>query len=178
MSKNVMVDIESLSTTPQCAILSIGACTFDNLGLAEEFYCNVSIADHREVEPSTLLFWFDQVKQGIDCPLVVDALPLKEVLLTFETWLIDHADRDFQIWANGITFDISALEDAWRQTLGTKPLPWKYNSMRDARTVYKLLDPTKSLQPPLNIHKHHALEDAKWQAEYLIKILNHHDCWE
>lgn len=55
---NIMVDLETLGTKPNSAILSIGAVAFDDQGLHDEFYCNVdlisSIACGYEIDADTV----------------------------------------------------------------------------------------------------------------------------
>ena len=70
------------------------------------------------------------------------------------------------IWANGTTFDMVILENAYKQE--GLPIPWQFWRVRDARTIY-------SLYPDLPKPKasHHALEDCKRQIDLLQQTLAH-----
>jgi exodeoxyribonuclease VIII len=75
--------------------------------------------------------------------------------------LIWHSKR---VWANGPTFDMNILEHAYK-SLGMA-LPWKYYTVRDARTVYSLC-PSLDKYPA----SHHALEDCRRQIDLLHDTL-------
>ena len=78
--------------------------------------------------------------------------------------LIWQSDR---IWANGICFDMNILEHAFKEH--GIPLPWKFWSVRDARTVYALWP---DLPQPKSA-SHHALDDCKRQIKMLQDCVKH-----
>ena len=51
--------------------------------------------------------------------------------------------------------------------------PWTYRENRDYRTIRNLLG--ANYQQPPTVLSHHALEDAKWQAQHLMNILKHNN---
>jgi exodeoxyribonuclease VIII len=74
------------------------------------------------------------------------------------------------MWGNGATFDISMLEDAYRQY--EIEIPWKFWNVRDCRTV---LDMYESIRGGFNktVNRqgaHNALDDAKFQAQYITMM--------
>jgi len=87
---------------------------------------------------------------------------------------LDEFTEDFKsyeviAWANGTDFDISIIKDALKQCgFGT---PWRYNNVRDYRTLAKLFP---QIQRPTFVgEKHNALADAINQAEHLKLLLAH-----
>ena len=64
MKQNLMIDLETLGTKPNSAILSIGAVYFDKDGLGEEFYANVDLQDSIDsgfdIDASTVYWWLSQ----------------------------------------------------------------------------------------------------------------------
>jgi hypothetical protein len=165
-----MVDIESLDITPTTIILSIGAVLFTQNDVRSEhtFYRELDVDIQKDLErtssPSTIQFWKEQEAKGMRCPNN-GMEPLGVVLEDFSTFYKHFKCKT--IWANGITFDISALENAYRY-VGI-PIPWKYNQMRDARTLYRLFPESKTILEQ-NTHYHNALADATFQAQALIWI--------
>jgi hypothetical protein len=67
-SCHLMLDLETLSTEPNAAIVSIGACAFDMLDKEEDiehtFLRRVSIESNfehgRHISADTLMWWFKQ----------------------------------------------------------------------------------------------------------------------
>lgn len=154
MSK-VMVDIESLSTEQNATILSIGAVVMDD-AMDKTFYLEINPRQGRDISIDTLEFWF---KQPIKPPLG-GICPLNTVLIDFHKWLSSVSMTE--IWANGITFDITVLENAYKSTGIT--VPWKYNTMRDYRTLAALFP---EVPKPIFVGDvHNALHDAIYQATY------------
>ena len=157
---NIMVDIETLSTRPDATIISIGAVCLET---DREFYAEVSPHQNRHVDIDTIAFWF---KQSVRPPLDSE-LNLSSALYAFSDFCKSNSSGDFKIWANGTDFDITILADACRSRI--LPIPWKYNSVRDYRTLAKLLP--HILRPEFVGDKHNALADAKNQAAHLKLLL-------
>lgn len=153
----VMIDIETLSLTPNAVILSIGAVYLDS---ALDFYVEVAIESqkYRHIEPSTLKWW---ANQSMPVPLK-GLVSIKDALELFSAF-ITGAD---EFWAKGPQFDFAVLEHAFAEYGISNP--WKYNQVRDLRTL-KGLYPDKIWAP--NPSEHNALADAKYQAAILQQLL-------
>lgn len=168
---NVMVDLETLATTADAVILSIGAVVFDlKTGemSTDGFYRVVSVesslAQGRRVSESTLKFW---MSQGDDAKSVFSepSVPIDFALSEFAVWL----PKDPIMWSNGADFDLPMLAHAYTQ-LGDA-VPWKYWNSRCFRT-YKNLPGAKEIRVPFEGIKHNALADAMHQVQTLAAI--HH----
>ena len=164
---NVMIDLETLSTAPDAAILSIGAVAFDPFTgeLGEEFHLRVEFKNAVEsgrCDTNTLKWWIGQESEaGKD--VTSGTKTSTEVLEEFKAFLPDNA----VVWGNGATFDISILEHAFMRTL-KEDAPWKFWNVRDCRTVEAMVKgkDTKKNYVRNGIH-HQALDDAIYQAEYI-----------
>ncbi len=162
-SRHVMIDIETLSTQPNATILSIGACPVfpeEHLDLAD-FYHEIHPNQRRHIETKTISWWMDQPTK----PPMNGISLLSESLWALRSWIVHRFYEDPIIWANGTDFDITVLSDAYRD-LGVGVVPWKYNNVRDFRTVSKLFP----IEMSDSDSKHNALADAKWQAAKLRLI--------
>lgn len=68
--KNIMADIETMSTKPDAAIIAIGAVAFDLPGkeILDRFYTTVDLASSMAhggvVDASTILWWMRQSSKG------------------------------------------------------------------------------------------------------------------
>ena len=62
---HLMIDLETLATTPEAAVLTIGACKFDPRGntIADTFYERIDVdSQDRDINPSTIEWWSKQDK--------------------------------------------------------------------------------------------------------------------
>ena len=167
-----MVDLETVSTQPDAAILTIAAIRFDNNRdytditdpyTLDYFYTRVDLEQPgRVVSDETMAWWASQAPEIRDEAFnEADRYPLADVMEAFNLWA-SGADR---YWANGIAFDFPILESACR-TYDMR-WPWQFWQVRDARTIYQMV-------PDHNMPKnaaHHALYDC------LNQIVRLNDCF-
>jgi len=161
MAKHLMVDLETLATTPNAAILTIGAVTFDpnSAKIYNEFYRRVELesldALDTYIDDGTLEWWSKQDKAAQDEAFDPEGRePIQNVLGDFYKFCMGST----RFWSHGAAFDIVILEYYFRKI--NKPFPWNFWDVRDTRTIFDLgMDPE---MPQAN--KHNALEDARRQA--------------
>ena len=159
---DLMIDIEGLATTPDTTILTIAAQEFNPLErgtFGRDFYARVTLESQegRAIDDATLEWWASQPEVIREEAFGEDhRVPLRQALegLHRVAW---HARR---VWAQGPTYDMNILEHAYKSL--SMPLPWKFFSVRDSRTLF-------SLVPKLNTYpaSHHALEDCRRQIQLL-----------
>jgi len=162
---NVMVDIETLDTERTAVILSIGACTMAPFTDTLTFYEEIMIVgqEARTQSQSTIDWW----KTGSNYPgQGIRTLPA--VLTSFSRYLSSLRAEPI-IWCKGTDFDVAILAHAYKQ-FGIE-VPWKYNSVRDFRTMKKLFPVTSTPNP----NAHHALGDALHQAAELKEMCTKHN---
>lgn len=169
--KMVMVDLETLSTTKNALILSIGAVVFDMYNvLNETFYQNVEALHQfsfRHTDTKTIEFWDRPEQKEAKASLTENAVGLKDALQSFRTWCLKDTDKeDIQLWCNGTSFDLAILETAYKD-IGT-PMPWKFFNERDYRTMKNVFRHVP--KPTFSGTQHNALADAINQAQHLVDI--------
>ena len=167
---HIMVDLETLGTTADSVILSIGAVRFDLLtGTIDDegFYSSVSVESNlawkRRISEDTLLWWFKQdaaARQVFFEPKEV----LDESLVRLSDWI---GRDDHVMWSNGADFDLPILAHAY-STCGIE-VPWRYWNSRCYRT-YKNLPGAKDVKLPHTGVKHNAMADAYSQAQNVCAI--------
>ena len=169
-STNVMIDLETLGTTADAAILSIGAVKFElESGTIEDdgFYASVSLDSNseykRRIQEDTLIWW---LKQPVEAQSVFHES--KQTLPTALAELVEWmGDAEHQMWSNGADFDLPMLTHAFVQC-GLE-VPWKHWNSRCFRT-YKNLPGAKAVKIPFEGTKHNALFDAVHQAKTVQAI--------
>lgn len=168
---NCMIDCESLSTTPDAVILSLGAVRFDlETGEIDEnngFYASISIQSNldigRRISQDTLNWWLKQDPQA-QAVFHEKKMSLGDALVDFETWL---GGKDLKMWSNGADFDLPLVASAY-EALGMRA-PWKFWDQRCFRTFKNLPGADKAPKVVANA-AHHALIDAVDQARMAIEI--------
>ncbi len=162
---NIMVDLETMATHPNAAIVAIGAVRFTD-ELKDTFYQVVDLQSciraGLDVNGDTVNWWLlqeDAARQAITAP----GIGLTQALNLFAIWL----GKDAVIWGNGASFDNAILANAYHKT--DIDLPWKYYNNRCYRTV-------KNFYPSIKLTRmgtlHNALDDSVSQAVHLIDIFN------
>jgi DNA polymerase III epsilon subunit-like protein len=162
--RHVMIDIETMGTVPEMAIVSIGAVLFDpRLGKVSDdtFYVELDWDDQgRYIDPSVTEWWSRQ--SPLDQEGLFGLDELEGSLGALSEWL----PNDCKVWSNGPTFDISCLEHAYRQN--DIEIPWKFWNIRDCRTVLDMYESRRGgLNKKVSHSGHNALTDAVHQAKMI-----------
>ena len=162
MAIHAMIDLETLHTTPQATVLTVGGVKFNPFDSSEphsEFYFKLDIdSQNREVSDDTIAWW------GRQDPKVQEEAFSSENRVSMETFL-DSLPKWMVgvdvLWGHGYGFDITIIEDMLRQC--NKSIPWQFWQVMDSRTLFNLckIDPRKAMQTDL----HNALADAYFQAK-------------
>lgn len=170
--KNIMLDLETMGTDPNSAIVAIGAVAF-NLNEpidSDDFYRKVTLRSSMQnkgvIDPSTILWWMNQSQSARE-EIVTADVDILEALQDFTTWVDDLRVMygGIQIWGNGSDFDNVILASAYRNA--NMDAPWKFWENRCYRTMVKVYPGTKIMRKGTH---HNALDDARTQADHLIRI--------
>lgn len=168
MRIDIMVDLETMSSRNNAAIVQIGAYPFvidgENVAehdperqLQEKFHINVDLNNCIEkglhVDGNTVLWWLQQ-SESARMSLVEDPRPLHAALVEFNDW-IARGRREAEpfypqsdelvIWSHA-TFDTPILQHAY-QVSGV-PFLWHYRGARDVRTIVDLAGGNQSFEYP------------------------------
>ena len=164
---DIMIDIESLNTTPDCVILTIGAVLFDpkGQGIIDKIELRPTIEDQTEVHgrtinEDTLRWWSTQSPEAQEEALGDQGrISFKDCMEALYRFCWNHK----AVWSNGASFDVVVMEHAWRQTSDRpNPIPWPFWNVRDTRTLYDVTG--VSLKEGGHVTSHKAVEDAERQA--------------
>lgn len=166
MGSDIMVDLETLDTKPNCVILSIGAVRFNpmGMGIVEKLELKPTIEDqtekyNRTINDETIEWWGKQNPQAIEEAFSdTGRLSLKECLEILYKFCWNHR----AIWSNGAGFDIVALETGYRD-VGVA-IPWPYYTARDTRTLFDITGVSLRDKKYSTKTTHRAVEDAEHQV--------------
>lgn len=167
---DIMIDLETLGTDSNCPVLSIGAVAFDiqNQELVSSFSAVFDLDEQlkkgRVCTSDTLKWWMSQSKEAQKV-FTAPNDPVKNILTAFNDWIKKQKGVSY-VWGNGATFDISILENLYSQFgLETGWSPFK---VMDLRTFKRFVAPKDSKVKVSGV-KHNALDDAKAQAEFVMR---------
>jgi hypothetical protein len=166
MAADIMLDLETLDTKPNCVILSIGAVRFDpkGMGIVEKLELKPTIEEqtelyNRTIDEETIKWWATQSPDAMEEAFSeVGRLPFKtclEILYKF-CW------NRRAVWSNGAGFDIVALETGFRNV--DLAIPWPYYNARDTRTLFDITGVSLRDKKYGTRTTHKAVEDAEHQA--------------
>lgn len=165
----IVLDLETLGTTPGSVVATIGAAKIDGCRIVDRFYERISIpsslAAGLTTDAATLAWWRNQsvAAQEQIFSESLERSDLDVVLGLFE----DFAYGDREIYGNGPAFDCSILAAAYRAV--GRSVPWHYRTERCLRTERHAVERAgrewKRVKPWI---PHHALLDAEAEAKELI----------
>lgn len=173
MTQHFMIDLETLATSADAAILQIGIQAFDPRGDGVDPAQGVLIHVSGEaslnaglrLDWNTVQWWLtldDDARAGMVAKQA-DALLLSEALKELVAFGQKHGGWSWaHVWSNGAAFDIPILETAFRRC--RRDIPWEYNKVLDVRTMKWLAPNVPKVTPDV---AHDALSDCRAQALYV-----------
>ena len=170
MTTHATIDIETLGTSPDTVVLTIGGIKFDPMeddGLHSEFYYRLNADEQidmgRTVDEKTLEWWETQSEEvKAEALDTNDRIPVEETLKALNKWLVG-VDK---LWCQGPVFDIGILENLYKQ-IGLHH-NWQFYIIRDSRTLFGLMD--KDPRKEIDFAAHNALADAIVQSLCIQKV--------
>lgn len=168
---SAMIDIETMATTNDAQIISIGCLIFNtNKKHVRDFFVdklkiNVSTEGQEELglvkSKSTMEFWNKQENKGALESLQTNCVKLDDALEALSLFLKKYTV--YKTWANSPIFDIGILNNAYRVCGIEKMIPWDFRHLMDVRTVLNLsLRDTDELE---ELEKLEAVEKEKKLCE-------------
>ena len=173
---HVMLDLETLSTAHNAAIIQLAAVQFNPMTgeVLDKFnahiYTESCLLWGMTISKSTVEFWQKQEAEAQNMILFAEnKKPLHEALIEFKQFLnnIGHFN-DVTLWGNGPAFDMSKLAAAYE--LCGMEKPWKYSNERCVRTLSALM-PKLKYDIVFTGTKHDGIADSEHQIKYVHQIL-------
>lgn len=171
MSTQVMIDLETLASTEDAAVIQIAAVAFDSVtgAIASEFNVYVRFPSGH-IDPGTVFWWMQQtaapaVAKGCEAA----AYDTRDALKALAAWVVGLGEIA-GVWSLPSSFDLAILSSAYGKAgLGK---PWHYRLERCARTVLALAGYRGKDRPgvplPEGYLAHDALSDCRMQVAWLV----------
>ena len=164
---HLMLDLETVGKRAGCAILSIGAVSYDpeSEKIGEKIHIGVDVVSCVKhglaLDPGTLMWWLEKSNREFPKP----AYPLPKALMILTDFFRHHGCDS--IWSNGATFDIPIIKAAYENC--DLAAPWQYWNEYDTRTIFWLAKYKGS--PTRGVNTHSALEDSLNQVRLIQEAI-------
>ena len=170
---HVMIDIETLSTRMDAAVVSVGMCIFEPtvqiICGATEWATLPEREAHTDFE--TVRWWTQQTDSARNAAFSIaesGRYTLPEMFNNMDDIIgvnTGRASNECYFWGMPAQFDLGILE-YWCKHYGI-PTPWHYRKVMCARTLFNLAKiESKDRVQPLIAHR--AADDARAQAETVM----------
>lgn len=158
MNEQLVLDLETLGTGDNAAVVSIGAA-FVNGPSAVWRIMPMEAMSHGQVTQSTLDWWQKQ------CPAareeLTGVLSTEQAVRGLRDWALANGfGRSSTIWGKGPSFDCVILKNA--MTRAGVPVFWQFWQERCVRTILQMVPEANELQFEGTPHK--AEDDARHEA--------------
>jgi hypothetical protein len=171
---NMMIDIETLATSPNSVILTVGAVKFDPKTTTvphSDFYHRLNIDEQtalgRRIDDSTITWWSSQ-NANVQAEAFSDEnrIGLQDFARELNRYMVG-VDK---IWYHGANFDMVIIENLFDQ-LGVGR-NWQFWQLRDSRTLFDVMpsDPRKDFDQR---NLHNSLEDSRVQARAVQRVFEY-----
>lgn len=163
---DLMIDIETLGTSPGSAILTIGAVTFDAStgAFGQEFSAAISVksceAAGLTVNLDTIIWWMGNTDTARK-EAFGGSEPLLLALGRLALFVKQSAPQ--RVWAKPPSFDLVLLEAAYAAV--KMAAPWHYRTPRCVRTITD----AAGVEVKRSDRAHCALDDARDQADAVME---------
>jgi len=172
MTNRLMIDIETLASSEDALVLSIGAVVFNSDRVVRDFYVNVDPYSQPggHIEVSNIMWWLQQ-SDGARQAFFNEDYPSQHPIVALDR-LADfyHDNKIAEVWANPPTFDLAVIRNLWKDTTGKysdMSFIWPWKKEMCFRTAMRVAPNMERLKRDKASH-HNALEDARHQAMALI----------
>jgi DNA polymerase III epsilon subunit-like protein len=161
-----MIDLETLATTIDANILTIGAIKFDPYAKYSDwkwgeypknqvFYRRVDPESGSKIglrnDDETIAWWSQQTEEvKAEAFGEEERYPIDQVMKEFYKFCLPGK----YFWAHGVAFDTVICEQVFKKL--KRGAPWMFYNLRDTRTLFDITDPN---MPGAKYH-HHALYDC------------------
>lgn len=169
MNKHITFDLETLGNSYNAPIVQIGAVKFEQSGVVTDtFECNINWNTLKkyefEIDYSTVAWWMRQEEDAVKSVLNQEgAIDIKKALNKLRQWIGDL--KEYNYWSHA-TFDAVILANACRKVGIDVFIPFR--QQRDIRTLNFLVGKVEVKREGI---AHTALDDAKFQANYISEML-------
>ena len=173
-----MVDLETMSTDIQAAVVTIAAvqCDLTTGKIGQEYYRVIDLNSCKDfdINPGTIYWWLEQSEAARKQITEPNKISIQEFADEFNKFLSSLGNPNYlRLWGNGVSFDNPIIRHIYYKLKKTFVVPFRND--RDVRTVMGFY-PRNLAQDWFknNLIKgssHNALMDARYQIKYVSHVM-------
>jgi 3' exoribonuclease, RNase T-like len=174
-----MLDLETLGTAKDSAVISIGLAAFSEAKgiIASAGWALDSRDWHGVIDPSTVKWWSKQNEAAREYSFNGTTRSL-QAALEIRQFVINHggAQGEDEVWANDPDFDVVILQSWWKRVAEmypqVGPFPMHYRAARSCRTIWAEAKRLGIYFDGAAAHTvaHNPIDDACNQARAVIQV--------
>jgi exodeoxyribonuclease VIII len=176
--RDIMLDIETLSTENNALMVSISAIEFclETGEIGNTFECYIDVLEQAingaDISKDTLKWWSEQSKEAKDLLTKRKTGSIVKALNDFNSFAqsVNYDIKNIRLWGNGSSFDNVILRNAYKRHNINLVLPFWCDT--DMRTLVSFVDSKVLKEIKFEGTKHHGLSDCAHQ----IKVC--HRAWQ
>lgn len=169
--RDIMLDIETLSTDSNAVIISIAAVQFDlKTGeIGEQFMMGLDISEQIRkdgvVDGDTILWWLKQSDEARQSVTSLTQHGVGKVLTAFNSWIkqLGITPASTNLWGNSNSFDCTIVRNLYRREGITFILPFWCD--KDVRTLV-ILKGVDTRRYEFTGVSHNPIDDCLHQIKY------------
>jgi len=174
-----VIDIETTALTPDAGLVSVGLAFYNwkTLELGSTYQIQFKKCEEntlRAVDHSVLDWWASDKVDDVAREQMLKyhddkSWSLMEGLIMIQKLIDDNCSESCKVWGNGSIFDITILENAYKQC-GLKE-PWYFRCVNDVRTAlrtFKRFGIKTPTMAAMSATGHVAMNDAIHEREVLV----------
>lgn len=180
--KDLMIDVETMGLHEKSVVAQLAACFFDRKtgDIGEEFLVNIDIGSSLDlgmkVDGHTIYWWLKQKKEIQETLMQPEPLTVTEAAEGFVEFLTEYGPKPaslLKVWCHA-SFDYPKIVSIFQLLSKAKKtkakLPFAYTQVKDLRTLTEVAG--IDIRNYKRVGAHNALEDCKFQVQYLVDCLN------
>lgn len=166
-----MFDIESLATSKNAVVVSVGAVKFKMSGeVLDKKYWELNLREQekkgRSLSSDTIRWWSMQSSEALSAIANGDRTPIEIFIKEFNHFIQEPGYYS----SKGTNFDLEIIANLYADY--GQYAPFKYSKWFDARAIYILAKELGIYDANRPEIPHNALSDAEYQTSVMIKVFN------
>jgi len=174
---HIMIDIETMGSSSNSAIVSIAAVEFSlDTGIINNiFICRVDLQSCLDIglsmSASTVEWWMSQSHEARHDFINGEKVSITIALQMLSEFIIKCGGSRCKIWGNSPRFDLGIISDAYNKL--NLPIPWDFRKERCVRTLVSFKPELKTQELSGKSERHTALGDCYLQIKYCHDVWSH-----
>lgn len=175
----IMLETETLATSQNAVVLSIGAIAFSHERGIEpiKFYSKIDLKEQesRIIDPQFVAGWMRRAQENDEALEIFDGAreSVCMALDRLSRYINAHLTVDGEVWSEGPDFDCAMVRSLYEEFgIG---VPWRTSQQRCVRTLRNLVQQLGieiNVDPPQETMADQTLSKVEWDARFIVAAID------